>query len=166
MMSRGSERRRTFAGIYHSSDGPRNLEAKNALVSMKDYSSKKKLVTPVSSGKIEFQNNALGLKNTLELAPLSSTPSANISKRSNNSLVQKVDSPSKKGKLQVYVFKRKDDHTLSKNTIENPTSKAPSDESGEAIRDEKKKLTEENNKLIQQMMMDRTRQPSFTSKSG
>lgn len=163
MMTRGSERRKTVNAQYHSSDGPRNFEAKTNLVNLKNHGSSKKLVTPVMSNKLEFQNNAFGLKNTLELAPLSSTPSASISKRSNNSIGQKADSPSKKGKLKVYVFKRKDNQAVSDSKIQS-SKIVDSDSSEEQDKpNDQNKITEENNRLIEQMMMDRKRQSSYTA---
>jgi hypothetical protein len=152
-------------GNYHSSDGPRNIELKKNLISVKAQSSSNLLNPHLTYHKINFENNANNLKAIKELEPIDLQPNSVNTSKANSIVVRGSNSPNKsKTKMKGYIFLRKSKVKNTENTIEQEdTNKSQESYENNERHDESIKLTEQNNKLIEQMMMDRKRQYSLAT---
>lgn len=152
-------------GDYHSSDGPRNMERKKNLIRIKAQSNSNLLNLPSKSNKIDFENNANNLKAIKELEPLNSSPNSGNTSKINSIAVRGSESPKKnKAKMKGYVFLRKTKVKNLEGTIEQEDiNKSQESNENRDDHDDSIKLTEKNNMLIEQMMMDRKRQYSLAT---
>ena len=146
-------RRMTVANNYHSSDNTRNIDMKINIMKMKNHGSQNRLPIQKLTIKNEERIHVKGIKNIKNPQSLKHTDHETKNRGIQNYFMGK--SPQKKEKLKEYKFLRNNKAKIINN--KNKSREINESENNQSPKNspkilEKYKITEENNRLIDQMI--------------